>query len=263
MAVIPVVICFILQSNRPDIDFVYRKLPHPYLEIYAEYACLIFFFTSPSLLTPHPYFFLMSYGLLLAVPLYRPVNNNSTTFKKLSRILSPKDFELISGFRKTYLVLIPVYLLALCTSWLTIAPLVGLWLITGILVSFYEENEDLVMLKANGNKPEDLLRQKFLRHGRYLLLLFIPVLSLNAFFLGPDWLWINFLFLLTQLAALAFAVFFKYTLYEPHTRMKANSILSGLMVIGSCVPFFFPVPMGMALCYYFKAKKNLNNYLYD
>ena len=263
MAVFPVAVCLILQINRPDLDFVHRKLPHPFLELYSEYACIIFFFTAPSLLTPHPFCFLISYGLLIAIPLYRPVSINSTAFKKLSRIISPKDFEWISGIRKTYLILIPVYLLALSISWLKIATLALLWLITSVLVSFYEENEDLSMLKANGKKPGVLIRQKFFRHSRYMLLLYTPVLSLNIFFLGFDWLGVNLLFLLTQLAALAFAVFFKYTLYEPHTHLKANSILSGLMVIGSCLPFFLPVPMGMAILYYYKAKKNLNNYLYD
>lgn len=262
ICILSLLICFGLHFSRPDINFVFKHFEKPLFEIYSEYALLIFPFLFTLLFSSHWYYFFLTYAVLFPISSIKPFSRQQTRMKNLSSYIKPENFEWISGIRKLHIPLIIFYFLAFVSSWIKVVPLFFLWLMTTIFISFYEEGESLIILKCRQEKAHQLLFRKALNHSGYMILLCLPVLVINSAF-NRDFLVINVLFLFTQIILLLFCIFFKYTMYEPNAKMGANNIMMGIISIGSLIPFFLPVPLIMAIIYYYKANKNLNRYLHD
>jgi hypothetical protein len=253
--------CLSIQSIRNDLHFVSRHLQQPYLEIYSEYALMILPFASAALLTANWYFFFVLFAGIAFIPLYKPVFRQRTMFRKLGGRISPQDFEWISGIRRMYLYIFPLYVIAIFFCWLKILPLILMWIITTLVVSFYEEGESLQVLRSARMKPQAFLLYKIRNPMLYLLFLFMPILAVNCIF-NPDFLIVNLIFIASQLSLACFGIIFKYAMYVPGSKMRSNSIISGFVSMASIIPFFMPVPVIMTIVYYFKARKNLNPFLH-
>jgi hypothetical protein len=255
-------ICLAIQMYRPDKVFVYNHIYQPNSELFSEYFLITFPFAVSSLFTSSWFCYIL---LLLSVYLITFIKTDIkqvTYLRQLSSIIPAQHFEIISGFRKSFIFIIPCYILAIGFCWFTILPLFLLWFITITMVSFYDECEPLIILKEGNLQPKIFLNQKLIQHCKYLVLLFTPLLVVNTFF-NFDNLLINLLFIPIQLALLCFAICFKYTLYQPNINLKANSIVLTLVSMCSIMPFLLPIPLLMAIYYYPKAKNNLNYYLND
>lgn len=255
-------ICFYIQFIRDDLTFIHHKMASPFIELYIEYAVLSLPLLLPALFTENKNWFIIYFIMLLAVPLWNPTSRKSTKHTMISKIINPSDFEWISGIRKSYLSLITLWFFAFSTCWLKFAPLFILWVVTTLFISFYETGEPLHLLRARNEKPLNFLRNKSYRHMLYHLVICLPVLTINTLVYPEFWL-INLLFLTTQISLLIFYIYFKYTMYIPEHNLKANSIITGVVSISSLVPYLFPIPVIMASYYFFKAKNNLNSFLYD
>jgi len=203
--------------------------------------------------------------LLLAltiIPFLKFSYSQVTYFKNISSLIPHSNFEWISGFRRSFLFLIPVYFLAIVFSWFRFLPLFLLWFITVSIASFYTECEPLHILKQNSLSPRYFLRRKIFLHSKSLVLLCIPVLLVNSIFNIEYW-YINVLFLPVQLSLLCFAICLKYSTYRPNINLPGNNIILSLASIGTIVPFFLPIPLILAFKYYGNAKLNLEKYLND
>jgi len=253
--------CLSIQSIRNDLHFISRHLQHPWMEIYSEYALMILPFAAAALFTANWYFFFILFACIGFIPLYKPVFRQRTMFRKMGRMISPQDFEWMSGIRRMYLYIFPLYTVAVLCCWLKILPLVLLWIITTLVVSFYEEGESLQVLRSPKLMPRAFLLYKITNPLLYLLLLFLPVLAVNVIF-NPDFLLVNLIFIAAQLSLACFGIVFKYAMYVPGAKMRSNSIITGFVSMASVIPFFMPVPVIMTVIYYFKALKNLKPFLY-
>lgn len=256
------IICLAIQIYRPDKAFVYNHMLHPNKELFSEYFLLTLPFAATCLLTSNWYCYPILLIAIYLITFIKTAIKHVTYFSNLSVVIPAKNFEIISGFRKSFVFLIPCYLLAIGFSWFIILPLFLMWLITITMVSFYDECEPLTILKEGHLHPKIFLNQKLFQHCKYLFILFTPILVINTIY-NFDYLFINLLFLPVQLALLCFAICFKYTLYQPNISLKANSIVLSLVSMCSLMPFLLPIPLVMAIFYYQKAKKNLYYYLND
>jgi hypothetical protein len=254
--------CVSLQSYRNDKIFVYSHIRKPRLEIYSEYVVLTFPFAVSSLFTHNWFCYPLLLTALLRVPFIRFTIEKKTYLKHISAIIPASDFEWISGLRKSFVFLIPVYALALGMSWFRVLPLILLWFITVSVASFYSECEPKHILQEGNLSSKQLLNRKLYRSSRYLILLYLPVLFINTLF-NPDYWVLGLLFIPMQVALVSYSVCLKYASYEPNKKPIGNSIILALVSLGSIVPYFVPVPLMMAIYTYGKAKKNLNNYLDD
>jgi hypothetical protein len=185
-----------------------------------------------------------------------------TYFRNISSIIPASHFEWISGFRKSFLLLIPLCILAIGFCWFKILPLFLLWFITFIITSFYNEFEPVHILREGGYSSKRFLRQKLYQHSGYLLLLYTPVLLINTIFNFEYWI-VNLLFIPVQLSLLCFAICFKYSVYEPSKNLTAGSLILTMVSLCALIPYLLPVPLVMTFIYYRKAKNNLDNYLND
>jgi hypothetical protein len=255
-------ICFSIQSTRHDKAFVYSHIEKPQFEIYSEYLFLTLPFAAGSLFTANWFCYPILLATLFVIPFFKYTLPQKTYFKNITSIIPASHFEWISGFRKSFLFLIQLYILSISICWFKILPLFLLWFITIMIASFYNEFEPVQMLREGNYSSKRFLRQKLYRHSKYLLLLYAPVLLVNTIFNFEYWV-VNLLFIPVQLSLLCFAICLKYSTYQPAKSSAGNSIIFSLVSLGSILPYLLPVPLVMAFIYYGKAKNNLNNYLND
>ena len=255
-------VCLSLQAKRKDKSFVYNHIDNPRKEIYLEYIILTFPFAISSLFTKNWFCFPLLIVALTIIPLLKYTLKQRTYFKNISSIISPSNFEWISGFRRSFLYLIPLYVLALGFCWFRILPLLLLWFTTITIASFYKECEPLNILKESNLSSTKLLQQKMFQHSKLMFFLYAPILIVNTIFNFEYW-FVNLLFITSQIALLCFSICLKYSNYQPNKNFIANNILLAFGSLGSLVPYLLPIPALMAIEHYTKAKNNLTNYLND
>lgn len=255
--------CVVIHIGRKDKFFTRVHLQNRHVQHFSEYALLTSPFTLTALFTSHFYYFPALLLLLWLVPFITYSPSQKTTFTTLSRIFAPAhSIEWISGFRTSFLTIIPCYALALGMCWFRFLPLLLLWFTTISILSFYNEYEPLPILKANHISAKDFLHEKIKKHSLYICISYAPILIMNSFF-HPDFLEINILFLAIQIALIVFGISFKYSSYLPIQQNSASSITVALMAMASIIPFMLPLPVLFAWIYYKKAVQNLHTFFYD
>lgn len=255
-------VCVSIQSYRNDKQFVYIHIRKPYFEMYSEYLALTSIFSLSSLFTENWFCFPVLVIALLFVPYLKFSVKQITYFKNITLFIPATDFEWISGFRRSFGILIPLYIIALSISWFRVLPLLVLWFISITIASFYTECEPLHILKEGNFSSAKLLRRELVRMMKYFLILYIPVLVVNTIF-NPEFWILNLLFIPLQISFVSYAVCLKYSTYEPNKNAIGNNVVLSLVSLGSIIPYFLPIPLMMAIFTYGKAKNNLNTYLDD
>jgi len=255
-------ICVALQSYRNDKQFVYVHIRKPHFEMYLEYLAFTLVFSISSLFTDNWICFPVLLAALLLIPFLKFTVKQKTYFTTISTVIQAYDFEWISGFRKSFGILIPLYLLAIGFSWFRILPLLILWFITLIIASFYTECEPLHILKEGDPSSSKLLKSKLIRMMKYTFILYMPVLVVNTIF-NPEYWILNLLFIPLQMSLVGYSICLKYSSYEPNKNAIGNNVILSIVSLGSIIPYFLPIPLLMTVFTYGKAKKNLNIYLND
>jgi uncharacterized MnhB-related membrane protein len=256
------VFCFFIQLYRNDKKFIYNNIYSPHRAIFFEYLAFTLPLIATSLFTKQWYCFPALLVLLTLVPFQTLTVSRKTYFDTIGKVFSAKNFEWLSGFRKSFVLLLPMYVLALVFSWLKFFPLFILWIMTVVIMGYYNEFEPLHILRAQAESSTLLLKQKISRHLMLLCALYGPVLFLNSCF-QPDYWVVNLIFGIVQCSLLAFSICYKYYMYQPNQKLLAAGMLPMLLALGSLVPFITPVPFVLTFAYYGKARQNLNTYLGD
>lgn len=249
-----------LHTGRKDKSFVRKHMDRPVFNMFLEYSVLTLPFTLPVLGTPYAWLFVLMQLAFAGIACIPGTLREKTRYRFLASWIAARDFEWLSGVRKSFMLLIAFYTMAWATCWIMVAPLVALWLITVQAASFYAECESVLMLRSGYTSAVSLLHTKIKRHSRMLLLLSLPVLMVNSFFC-PGMLWINLAFAGVQLLLLVFAILLKYAVYIPEKTLSGNNILLGIASLSVAVPFLLPVPLLMNIRNYGRAVRNLKTYL--
>src|SRR5664279_2552477 len=105
-----VFICAALQFYRKDTSFIYKHIDKPHLQIFSEYAAISLPFAVTAIFTKSWMYFPLLVTLLFLIPYFRFSFRKKAVFKNLSRVVPATDFEWISGFRKSFIAFISVYL---------------------------------------------------------------------------------------------------------------------------------------------------------
>jgi hypothetical protein len=168
-------------------------------------------------------------------------------------------FEWKSGVRKVFWPFVLLYLAAIASSWFKILPLILMWLLTTLMMSFYDENESMVILGEYENNHTAFIKKKIVEHVKILMIMYVPLLIVNVLF-NPDYLLIVLLFLAAQITLLVFAITTKYMNYVPNAKLFNNSNFTALMALFGALPGFFLMPLVLTLFNYKKAIANLKPY---
>lgn len=251
-----------IHISRKDRLFVMSQLPVPEQQLFVEYSVLSLPFTLPCLFTHQWYLFPVLLFCFYLVSHIRIVLKQRTVFPGLSKFIPVTAFELLGGLRKNYMVFMVLYIAALATSWLMLAPMFIMWFFTIATLGCYQECESYDMLTISNDPPGRFLIRKIRAHYRRLLILTLPILLINMI-IHPEHSWVGLLLLIIQLVLVTLGVAFKYSSYEPRRQLDTGNILMSVIALSSLIPFLMPLPLLFALKYFRTAKANLNNYLYD
>ena len=249
-----------IQISRTDKRFVATTVSSPPIVYFSEYL----FFSIPVfiiiLISSHWYLFFPLLVLYYAIALINYNPRKRTGRIPYSRFLPSDNFEWIAGFRRYAWYILPVYVLALVFLPAKFVSLLLLWMILGILSSFYLECESLTMLQAKELSAGNFIRDKLRSHLKVFSLFALPVV-LGYSLLNLETAWVALLLFLLSIINLSFFILSKYSLYVPNVTIKSNNIWIGLALISVLIPFFLPLPLIMSIRAYAKSKKNLQPYL--
>ncbi|HEV8083164.1 MAG TPA: hypothetical protein VGP55_08195 [Chitinophagaceae bacterium] len=255
-------ICVALQVYRKDKLFIYKHIENPYLQIFSEYIALTFLFAVTAIFTRSWMYYPLLLAMLFFIPYFKNSFRKTAVFKNLSLVIPVASFEWISGFRKNFIFLSGLYLLAIAFCWFRILPLFLLWFLTTTIISFYNECESLQVLRESGKPTGKYLLNKLIRSNLYIIILYTPLIIINTI-LNTEFLLFNLLFIPVQLSLLCFAICMKYSSYSPNKMQTGNSILLITIALFSTLPYLLPVPIILSFIYFYKARNNLNYYLND
>ncbi len=249
-----------MQVYRPDKDFVFLHLEKPRQAILAEYLAFSLPFILSATFTPTWFYLPIFIAGLLPITAIRFQLKLQTRFQFLGKVFPPSAFEYISGFRQSLPWLVFIYSLALVFCWVKILPVALLWLFCGTFLGFYLQGEPLSMLRANNLEAKIFLRKKVWQMVQLLAIFCFPVILLQTLF--HPWLGLaGLLFFALQTCVLTFAIFMKYSTYEPDKTSSSNLLLLGFAQMSVVLPFFLLVPVVIAFRQYRKAKQNLTFFL--
>jgi hypothetical protein len=255
--------CLSLQSIRKDKNFVQLHLQRGHQQMFLEYVLICLPFSLTALFTVHFYYFPLLLTALWFMPKWKFVAVQKTNFKTISNIFpSAYAIEWISGFRKSFVSIITLYIVAVACCWIRFLPLLLLWFITTTILNFYNEFEPIHILKSNHSQAKLFLKEKLIKHCQFIAFFYAPVLTINSLF-NTDFLEINILFLGIQMALLCFGICLKYSSYVPQEQNLSSNITLSIVSLGSIIPFLLPLPIIFCLVYYKKAVQNLNTYFFN
>lgn len=177
-------------------------------------------------------------------------------------IRDPRMFEWISGFRRYFFIIIPVYLLVLAFSFKAYVAPAGM-IFLSILISlfyFYGESHNFIELFSANYKTFVALKIKL--NLMHLVVVFMPMIAIALIFQPGTWYYVfGALFIAAFIQAIA--IIFKYALFAENIDLGHNSVIVSINVLCILLPFFWPLPVFMGIRYYIKAQHNLKKFLHD
>lgn len=280
VAIITGFILLSIHASRKDKRFLKLNFNRSYLIFLVEYVTLVFpiivvfcFFKDWKniiviclfcVLIPRIY---LNLGLgnvsSLIKILLNPFSSN-LNFKLNIKIPinNPRLFEWLSGFRRYFIIIIPIYLLFLAFSFKEYVAPIGLVILSIIVSGFYYYGESREFIELFSWNHKTFLVQKIKLSVRYLLVLLMPIVFISLIFQPGTWNYIIGAIIIATLIQII-TIVFKYALFTENTDLGRNGIIVSLNIICILVPFLWPLPIIMGIKYYFKAQNNLKKYLND
>ena len=251
-----------IHISRGDKLFLYGISDKPYKIYFIEY-----FFVG---LLPIVFLLVKQYYTLSILLIFPPIilgilpigfftKNRRKVFSYWP--VNPKDFEWISGLRRSFPILAFIYMLSIVSLSVPFLSLLFTWYLALSLCSFYKESESLKMLLANEKTVDTFLISKVMAHQKNYWKFTLPVVFAYTI-IHQEHLIIVLLFCIFVFLGLSFAVVNKYSNYEPES-YSGNDLLNTLLFGSVLIPFLAPLPIIMLLRSIIKARKNLKYYLGD
>jgi hypothetical protein len=251
-----------LQIKRRDKLFLKSHFANYKKILLAEYSllstpllfCLTFHFQWAALAASLALTYFLPY--LDFVPKQRGLNT------KIQQLIPGLCFEWKAGIRKTLLLIVPIWMIGMATSfYIGSVPLV-LFVLGLIPLNFYENGEPLQMLIAFERSSNKFLFQKIKMQTILFSILALPLMAAFLVF-HPDRWYIPVVEYLLFISLHIYAILLKYAFYVPNSKSSAAQTFGAIGAIGTLIPFFIPLVWLLSVRFYFKSIKTLNFYLND
>ena len=177
-------------------------------------------------------------------------------------IHNPRSFEWISGFRRYFIIIVPIYLLVLAFSFKAYVAPVGLILLSMIVSGFYYYGESREFIELFSWNYRTYLIKKMKLSVSYLLVLLMPIVFISLLFQPETWYYIIGAIVIAIVIQII-TIIFKYALFAENADLGRNGLIVSINVMCILMPFLWPLPIIMSIRYYFKAQNNLKKYLND
>jgi uncharacterized membrane protein YiaA len=251
-----------IQLTRKDKLFLKTHFSHYKLICLTEY--LILLIPLLACLTYHSQWFL-TFTVLLSLLLIanldlRIKRRNLNT--KIQQYIPYDCFEWKGGLRKSFLIIVPLWIISLATSFFIGSVPIAIFILGLIPLGFYEESEPYQMILAY-----EMSTRQFLFHKIKLqIILFsyttIPLIISFMFFHYEYW----YIPLAEYLIFISLHIFFilsKYAFFEPNSKSSTTVIFGSIGATAIFLPFLLPVVWLLSVWFYIKSTDKLNLYLND
>jgi hypothetical protein len=255
-----VALLYAYHLNRRDLNFITHYLRNPALQVAVNYNLLVLP-VSIALLVNHYWLLALALHAVVSCMVLFRLKPATPKLAFIGRYVAPEHFEWIAGLRTNLYSIVPLLLLALVLSPVKLFGVVALFMLNSIFMGFYSFFEPLCMLNPNALSTDKFLNRKVYFFSKIMLLLNVPLLTINAL-CHPEIAWFNACLLLAFLLLAACAVFIKYANYKPNERlgMHADFII---LFAGIFVPYLLPLGILIYFSSRKKAIQNLLNYTDD
>ncbi|HHS95371.1 MAG TPA: hypothetical protein ENJ45_02190 [Phaeodactylibacter sp.] len=259
MAILLLLIIWGIHSYREDTDFLRLLHIAPRRIFMVEYSLLILPFSMLALwLTGDVYMpIIMQLGALLIAAL--PTGLYALLRTKKGRDLAwiPTElFELKTTFRKNYLSIALLYILALTSAMFTISMPLALIAFLMLASSAYESIENRELIEASFQRNKSIL-SKIKKNLLAFHLFLIPLYILFLLFHLHYW-YILLALIVFASGVLTFAISYKYAHYYPGRQRANNTLAITFFFLFFANPFFAPVALVYLWVYFRRAKRRLD-----
>jgi hypothetical protein len=251
-----------IQTNRKDKAFLktnFEKYKLIYLAEYISLSLIIIIF-----LTIHlqwiPLLVLMG-AFILIIQLDIKIKQLHLN-TKLQRMIPSECFEWKAGIRKTMVILVPVWLIGLFTSFLSESVPIVMFILGIIPFSFYEKGESYLMVIAYEKGMNSFLFEKIKMSILLYSVVSLPLIIAFIVFHYEIW-YIPIAEYLIFISVHTYLILTKYAFYEPNNKSQAAVAFGAIGALGGIIPVLLPVVWVLSVRFFFKSRKNLKIYLND
>lgn len=247
---------FFLHWQRKDINFLKKCDQVVPLVLLFEYQMVLLTLSLPVYLLNSSGEALLWSHLSVALIAFLPTRRESSYTRAINlSLLFNNKLEWISGVRRHWPTLLPLYLAGLFLSAFIPGTLLSIVFILLIVLSFYDELENRMLLE-NALQPH-FLWKKWIRHYRLFLTIFLPHIGLYLFFHARYWYFLVFILAVSGIF-LACAIFYKYSAYLPGRRQANSQTPISLLFLTLIIPFLAPLSLIVLFILHRKAKRRLH-----
>lgn len=255
-------IIFWVHAKRRDKSFLRTNFDNYKLICFVEYliltsviiAFLIFHFQWIPLLILLPVLF-----LIIQFDLETRQYNLNT---RIQQLIPSECFEWKAGVRQTLLILIPLWMIGLCTSFFIGSVPIVLFILGIIPFSFYEKGEPYQMILAYEMGIDRFLIHKIKMLISLFSIITMPLIAAFLVFHYESWyIPVSEYFIFVSLYI--YLILTKYAFYTPNSKSAAAGIFGAIGALCGIIPVLLPVVWMLTLRFYFKSKENLKLYLND
>ncbi|MDD2196029.1 MAG: hypothetical protein PHE03_03395 [Bacteroidales bacterium] len=261
-SIVILLLFFLLHIKRSDKLFLKINFSNYKWICFAEYTLVAFAFLVFLIIHSHWYLaLLLVFALGVIVQLDFKVTR-VTYNTRIQRWIPNECFEWKSGVRNLFILTLCIWLVGFLFSFF-VASVPFTMVVLGIIsLSFLEKGEPYQMIIAYEKAPNNFLLLKIRQLVALLTIVCAPLILSFLVFHYELW-YIPFVILLMFCILQVYAIFVKYSFYEPNSNSPATQMFVGIGIVGFMVPVLAPLVILLALRFYFKAKQNLNFYLND
>lgn len=201
------------------------------------------------------------FGLFIIVHLDVKTTYSSLN-TKLQGLIPSDSLEWKAGLRKQFFIIIPIWGIAVITSFFIASVPIAIFILGISTISFFERCEPLQIIWSYELSSKKLLILKVKRQLQLYSMAIIPLIGLFLVFHMNRW-YIPIAEYLIFCFLHVYAIMIKYAYFEPNKKSPAAQTLGGIGVLGGIIPVFLPVVWVLTVWFYLKSINNLNYYLDD
>lgn len=173
--------------------------------------------------------------------------------------LSPLAFEWITGIRRSFIALVPVYLIVTCFSFKLLVAPIGIIVLALFISGFYYEGESRELIEVFAKSPKEFIWRKIKMACTQLVCIALPILLISLIFQTETWFY-NIIALVLSALILAITIILKYSLFAENSNLNKNGNITAINIAGILLPIIWPLPLIMGIIHYRKALKKLKPY---
>lgn len=201
------------------------------------------------------------WGLLIVIHLdLNPQGKSINT--KLHGLIPSDCIEWKAGVRKQFFLVVPIWIIAACTSFFIGSVPIAVFVLGFSVFSFFERCEPFQILQSHELGAKKFLFHKVKRQILLFTIIIAPLLGLFLTFHFGQW-YIPVVEFLIFIFLHIYVIMTKYAFYEPNIKSPAAQTLGGIGALGVIIPIFLPVVWLLTIYFYVKSVDKLNYYLND